>query len=156
MRRRRCRAARWASTTGGDRFFVNIATPRIVCWRPKIVARRTYEVPPPGLGLDLDPDTGRSCARATTASSSCWEGHGRVLGVVPLSSGRCDLPGLARPLLRAIGDPGVIDVIDIREFRRIESVPTESGAHTTALDTRRHLLYVFLPKTHRAAVFDAR
>jgi hypothetical protein len=47
----------------------------------------------------------------------------------------------------------VIDVIDVRAMRRIESVPTEPGAHTTALDVARHVLYVFLPKTHRAVVF---
>jgi hypothetical protein len=78
--------------------------------------------------------------------------------VVPLSGGP-DVIFLDSAQARcyvAIGDPGVIDVIDIRELRRIESVPTEPGAHTTALDLRRHLLYVFLPKTHRAAVFDAR
>ncbi|HXJ80946.1 MAG TPA: hypothetical protein VMS64_19995 [Candidatus Methylomirabilis sp.] len=46
----------------------------------------------------------------------------------------------------------MIDVIDVRALRRLESVPTEPGAHTTTLDTRRHRLYVFLPKTHRAAV----
>ena len=61
-------------------------------------------------------------------------------------------PALARCYV-AVGDPGVIDVIDVRAMRRIESTPTEPGAHTTALDPVRHLLYVFLPKTHRAAVF---
>ena len=47
----------------------------------------------------------------------------------------------------------MIDGIYVRAIRRIESVPTESGAHTTALDVARHMLYIFLPKTHRAAVF---
>jgi hypothetical protein len=40
----------------------------------------------------------------------------------------------------------VIDVIDVRAMRRLETVPTEPGAHTTALDGRRHWLYVFLPE----------
>ena len=53
----------------------------------------------------------------------------------------------------AMGNPGMIDVI---EMRRIASVPAEAGAHTTALDTGRHRLYVFLLKTHRATVFDDR
>jgi DNA-binding beta-propeller fold protein YncE len=80
---------------------------------------------------------------------------GRLLGMVALS-GTPDVifldPVLGR-LYVAVGDPGVIDVIDVRAMRRIETVPTEPGAHTTALDGRRHWLYVFLPETHRAAVF---
>jgi hypothetical protein len=55
-----------------------------------------------------------------------------------------------------MGNPGMIDVIDVGEMRRIASIPTEAGAHTTALDAGRHRLYVFLPKTHRAALFDDR
>jgi hypothetical protein len=51
-----------------------------------------------------------------------------------------------------MGDPGVI-VIGVRAIRRLETMPTEPGAHTTALDGRRHRLYVFLSGTHRAAVF---
>jgi DNA-binding beta-propeller fold protein YncE len=60
--------------------------------------------------------------------------------------------GLARCYV-AVGDPGVIDVIDVSALSRLESMPTEPGAHTTALDAGRHRLYVFLPPTHRAAVF---
>jgi hypothetical protein len=32
-------------------------------------------------------------------------------------------------------------------------VPTEAGAHTLALDRNRNKIYVFLPRSHRAAVF---
>jgi DNA-binding beta-propeller fold protein YncE len=53
----------------------------------------------------------------------------------------------------AIGDPGVIDVIDIATLRREGVVPTESGAHTLALDRKRSKVYAFLPRSHRAAVF---
>ncbi len=80
---------------------------------------------------------------------------GHLLGMVALS-GAPDVisldPALGHPYV-AVGDPGVIDVIDVRAMRRLETVPTELGAHTTALDGRRHCLYVFLPETHRAAVF---
>ncbi|PYO55619.1 MAG: hypothetical protein DMD83_18700, partial [Candidatus Rokuibacteriota bacterium] len=71
-------------------------------------------------------------------------------------SGAPDVMFLDRLLGRlyvAVGDPGVIDVIDIHGMRRLETVSTEPGAHTTALDGRGHRLYVFLPTTHRAAVF---
>jgi hypothetical protein len=53
----------------------------------------------------------------------------------------------------AIGDPGVIDVIDIDTMRCEEVVPTEAGAHTLALDRKRSKIYSFLPQSHRAAVF---
>jgi hypothetical protein len=80
---------------------------------------------------------------------------GRVLGDVRLS-GAPDViflnPRLGH-LYVAIGDPGVIDVIDIAAMRREEVVPTESGAHTLALDRKRNKVYAFLPRSHRAAVF---
>jgi hypothetical protein len=53
----------------------------------------------------------------------------------------------------AVGDPGVIDVIDVGEMRRLEVVSTEAGAHTLALDRKRAKVYAFLPQSHRAAVF---
>jgi hypothetical protein len=53
----------------------------------------------------------------------------------------------------AIGDPGVIDVIDVKTMRREEVVATERGAHTLALDRKRSKIYAFLPQSHRAAVF---
>ena len=53
----------------------------------------------------------------------------------------------------AIGDPGVIDVIDVARWKCVEVVPTEVGAHTIGLDETRHCVYAFLPETHRAQVF---
>jgi hypothetical protein len=61
-------------------------------------------------------------------------------------------PQLAR-LYVAVGDPGVVDVIDVRTMRREEVVQTEAGAHTLALDRQRNKVYVFQPQSHRAAVF---
>jgi hypothetical protein len=78
-----------------------------------------------------------------------------VLDEVPLS-GAPDViflnPKLGR-LYVAIGDPGVIDVVDIAAMHRKEVVQTEPGAHTLALDRTRNKLYAFLPRSHRAAVF---
>ena len=54
----------------------------------------------------------------------------------------------------AIGDPGVIDEIDVDRWSRTETVPTEPGAHTLALDEGRHLVCTFLRRTHRAAWFE--
>lgn len=80
---------------------------------------------------------------------------GAVVGKVPLS-GTPDVIFLHPQFKRlyvAIGDPGVIDVIDIGAMRRLEVVPTEAGAHTLALDRKRSKVYAFLPHSHRAAVF---
>jgi hypothetical protein len=81
---------------------------------------------------------------------------GRVLGDVPLS-GAPDViflhPQSGR-LYVAVGNPGVIDVVDVRTMRRLQVVATEAGAHTLALDRKRRKVYAFLPQSHRAAVFS--
>ena len=78
-----------------------------------------------------------------------------MLGDVPLS-GAPDViflnPRLGH-LYVAVGEPGVIDVIDVATMRRVAVVPTESGAHTLALDQKRSKIYAFLPRSHRTAVF---
>jgi hypothetical protein len=56
----------------------------------------------------------------------------------------------------AIGDPGVIDVIDIGTMRCEEVVPTEAGAHTLALDRNRSKIYSFLPQSHRVRYLSIR
>ena len=143
-----------------DAFFVNISDPpRIVVLAAADPARiaRTYEVPAKGPhGLDIDPATGRLFCACDDGQLVTLDGRtGRVLGALPLS-GSPDVIFLDVDRARlyvAMGDPGVIDVIDTAAMARRETVPTEAGAHTTALDTRRRRLHVFLPRTHRAAVF---
>jgi DNA-binding beta-propeller fold protein YncE len=54
----------------------------------------------------------------------------------------------------AIGQPGLLDVIDCQRLQLKERVTTEPGAHTTAFDARRQRLYVFLPSSGRAAVYE--
>jgi len=154
-------STRWAIYDRlADAFFVNITDPpRIVVLAgadPTRVAR-TYEVPAKGPhGLDLDPATGRLFCACDDRQLVTLDGRtGRVLGTLPLS-GAPDVIFLDADRARlyvAMGDPGVIDVIDTASMARRETVPTEAGAHTTALDTRRRRLHVFLPRTHRAAVF---
>src|SRR5436189_4547891 len=68
-------------------------------------------------------------------------------------SGAPDVVFLHSPsnqLYVAVGDPGVIDVIDVETMRREEVVTTEVGAHTLALDRKRNKVYAFLPQSHRA------
>ena len=152
---------RWAVYDAGlDRFFVNIADPAQIVTvagdAPDRIAD-TYTVPARGPhGLDIDTESGRLfCACDDGQLVAVEAATGRVLGTLPLS-GPPDVIFLDRGLGRlyvAVGDPGVVDVIDVRRMLRLETVTTEPGAHTTALDVRTHQLYVFLPRTHRAAIF---
>jgi hypothetical protein len=91
-----------------------------------------------------------------------------VVAALDLSSGRelatveiggepdaiwCD-PEHSR-LYVSIGRPEIIDAIDTAVMARVERVGTEEGAHTSAFDRRRQRLYAFLPRSCRAAVYDA-
>jgi len=143
------------------RFFVNIASPALIVAidsvAPQTVSGR-FEIPAAGPhGLDLEPHTGRLfCACDAGRLIAIDAASGKVRGELPLS-GAPDVIFLgpdAKRLYVAIGDPGVIDVIDTVAMQRTEVVPTEPGAHTLALDRRRHKVYAFLPRSHRAAVFD--
>src|SRR5262249_50026187 len=154
---------RWAIyDTAREMFFVNIAAPaRIVVIDARDPARisKLHEMPAAGPhGLDLDPATGRLlCACDAGVLLAVDAVSGGVLGDVPLS-GAPDVIFLHRRLGRlyvAVGDPGVIDVVDVGTMRRAEVVSTEPGAHTLALDQKRDKVYAFLPQSHRAQVFDA-
>jgi len=155
-----CRT-RWAVyDVAREMFFVNIASPaRIIAIdaRDPIRISTEYEIPAAGPhGLDLDAAKGRLlCACDAGALVAIDAASGRVLGDVALS-GAPDVIFLdpqSGHLYVAIGDPGVIDVIDIGTMRRAEVVPTEAGAHTLALNRKRSKIYSFLPQSHRAAVF---
>ena len=152
---------RWAIyDPAAETFFINIALPALIvaidARDPSKIAKQ-YSVPAEGPhGLDLDPATGRLfCACDAGILFAIDAESGRVLGDVPLS-GAPDVIFLNQRtghLYVAIGDPGVIDVVDIAAMRRVELVPTEAGAHTLALDRKRSKVYAFLPRSHRAAVF---
>ena len=141
-------------------FFINIASPaRIVVIDARDPTRisREYDIPAAGPhGLDLDPATGcLLCACDAGVLLSIDPNSGRVLRNVGLS-GAPDVIFLHRPFDRlyvAVGDPGVIDVIDVETMHRAEVVTTETGAHTLALDRKKNKVYAFLPRSHRAAVF---
>ena len=143
-----------------EMFFVNIASPpRIAAIdvRDPIKISTEYEIPATGPhGLDLDLAKGRLlCACDASTLFAIDAASGRVLGNVPLS-GPPDVIFLhpqSEHLYVAIGDPGVIDVINVGTMRCEEVVPTEADAHTLALDRKRNKIYSFLPQSHRAALF---
>ncbi len=143
-----------------DAFYVNIAAPAqivVVDATLPTGVSRSIDVPVEGPhGLDLDLDGRRlfcACDAAQLVTVSCETG--RTLDTLPLS-GSPDVIFFNRASQRlfvAIGDRGVIDVIDTGAMKPLESVRTEKGAHTIALDASRNKVYAFLPESHKAAVY---
>lgn len=144
---------RWAVyDPAREMFYVNIASPAVIiaidARNPTSIAR-AYDVPAAGPhGLDFDPVTGRLlCACDAGVLIAIEAQSGQVQGEVALS-GAPDVIFLHLPNRRlyvAVGDPGVIDVINIDTMSREEVVRTEAGAHTLALDRKRNKVYAFLP-----------
>jgi len=151
---------RWAVFDGARAAFcVNIAGPpwiQIVDARTRLVTRTIPLAATGPHGLDLD-------AARRRLFCACDDG---ALIEVDLETWapatRATLSGPPdviffnahlRHLYVAVGEPGVIDVLDTESWRRIETVPTERGAHTLAFDARHDTVYAFLPETHRAAVY---
>ena len=153
---------RWAIFDPERRlFFVNIADPPVIV----VVGpgsdgniERRIDVPARGPhGLEIDPSGHRLfCACDEGKLVSIDSGSGEIRGVLDLS-GSPDVVFLSQSLAHlyvAIGDPGLIDVIDIGAWKTIEVVSTGRGAHTIAHDHDSNRVYAFLPETHRATVFQ--
>jgi DNA-binding beta-propeller fold protein YncE len=152
---------RWAIfDPATDCFYVNIADPPriavIEAGEPAKVAR-TFVVPAAGPhGLDLDPAGRRLfCACDGKRVIALATGSGLVRDAVEIAG----VPDVVffnprrQRLYVAIGDPGVIEVLETAPLGRRQVVTTEPGAHTTAFDPATERLYAFLPRTHRAAVY---
>lgn len=56
-------------------------------------------------------------------------------------------------LFVAVGDPGSVTIVDTAALELVETVATESGAHTLGWDPRHKTLYVFYPESSGAALF---
>jgi DNA-binding beta-propeller fold protein YncE len=143
-----------------DVFHVNIADPpqiAVVEAREPVGIRRVVSITHAGPhGLDVDLERRRLfCACDAGVLLEVDADSGRTLGSQPLG-GVPDVvffdPGLGRVYV-AVGDPGVIEVFSTDPLRHHQTVPTEAGAHTLALDASRHVVCAFLPATHRAAVY---
>jgi YVTN family beta-propeller protein len=140
-------------------FFVNIMDPSLIVAVDPVLAAvtRCIEVAARGPhGLDLEPTARRLyCACDDGTLMAIDTASGDCAGRLELSGGP-DVVFLDRDRSRlyvAIGDPGVIDVIDIAGWKRDEVVPTEPGAHTIALDLSSYRVFAFCPATHRALIF---
>jgi DNA-binding beta-propeller fold protein YncE len=141
-------------------FYVNIADPPqivVVDARNSDRIARTYQIPSTGPhGLDLDLSRHRLfCACDSGMLLSLDARSGKILGQTPIS-GAPDVvfvDAVRGRLYVAVGDPGVIDVVDTTTMVKIAQVSTEKGAHTFALAPGGVELYAFLPASHRAAIY---
>jgi len=144
----------------GDAFFVNIREPALVvkldAETGQIVAHLPVSAAGPH-GLDLDERGRRLFVACDGGLVVVLDAEtGREIGSVPI-------PGVpdaiwfnpAREhLYVAIGEPGVLTVVDTASATVAEGIVTEPGAQTTAFDPARQRLFGFLPRTCRAAVFQ--
>jgi sugar lactone lactonase YvrE len=121
--------------------------------RPAI--ERAFPVPsegPHGLWLD----SGRLfCAADGGALVVLDRDGGEVLASLPLP-GVPDVvmhdPDLRR-LYVAVGEPGLVCSFDSDRLEQLETIETETGAHTIGWDPDGRSLYVFCPESGGAAVF---
>jgi DNA-binding beta-propeller fold protein YncE len=142
-------------------FYVNIANPpQIVVIDPRIPDRvtRVYKIPSEGPhGLDLDSSNRRLYCACDSGVVFMLNPDNREIMSQASLSGVPDVifyNPTRQHLYVAVGDPGVIDVFDTQTLRRLETIPTEKGAHTLGFDRLRNKVYAFLPNSHRAAVFN--
>jgi DNA-binding beta-propeller fold protein YncE len=143
-----------------DRFLVNILEPACVAVIDASRGAETAQIPiaaPGPHGLDLAPERERAYVACDGGQVVVLDlTHDRELGRVPIG-GAPDAVWYGtrhERLYVAIGQPGLVDVVDCGELRVDQRVQTEPGAHTTAYDRARGLLYVFLPASGRAAVLE--
>lgn len=151
---------RWAVYhTAGDCFLVNIREPALVT----VLSASTFELvsqfPVSGVGphgLDLDQEGHRAfvaCDGSSVVTLDTSTGSERAQ--VPIA-GTPDALWHNHRLSRlyvAIQDPGVIDVVNTETMTVEKQIQTEVGTHTTAFDSRRQRLYVFLPSC-RVALYE--
>jgi DNA-binding beta-propeller fold protein YncE len=145
---------------GADRFLVNIREPACVAVLTADTAAVQVRWPVSAAGphgLDLDAEHGYALVACDGGRVVALDVKtGRELAGVAIA-GEPDAiwynPDRSR-LYVAIGHPGVIDVVDTGEMALAQECPTEAGGHTTAFDRARQLLYVFLPASCRAAVYE--
>jgi DNA-binding beta-propeller fold protein YncE len=107
-------------------------------------------------GLDLDPATNRLfCACDAGKLFALDTSSGKILLEAELS-GTPDVISFnaaRKHLYIAVGEPGVIDLFETDSLKRIETIPTEKGAHTLGFDAARNKVYAFLPESHRATLY---
>jgi DNA-binding beta-propeller fold protein YncE len=140
-------------------FYVNVLSPPQIEVVDVAARKVVRSLPMPAHGPHgLEVDSARRrlfCACDANALVEVGIDSGEVLRTAELA-GAPDViffNARLRHLYVAIGEPGVIEVFDTERLRRLQTVPTERGAHTIAFDAARDTVYAFLPTRHQAAVF---
>ncbi len=154
---------RWAMFSERlQKFFINIADPPCIAVvdadSPTRVAN-VINVPAAGPhGLDMDDAGQRIFCACDDAKLMCLDAvSGAVIAQVQLSGPPDTIffNSERSHLYVAIGDPGVIDIVDTDKFCLLGSATTEKGAHTIGYDPKHGKVYAFLPASSRAMVFVA-
>ena len=143
-----------------DRFLVNIREPACVVALAAGTLQQRARIdglPAGPHGLDLDRPGNRAFVACDAGVVVAVDlASDRELGRVPIA-GEPDaiwFSSATERLYAAIGQPGVIDVVDGRALAVVEQLTTQEGAHTTAFDNQRQRLYVFLPRRCEAVVYE--
>jgi DNA-binding beta-propeller fold protein YncE len=152
---------RWAAyDRGTQRFLVNVREPACVVVLAAQTAAAVAQWPVSSSGphgMDLDLVGGRAFVACDGGAVVTLDlANGQELAQVPIAGGPDAIwytPRRQR-LYVAIGDPGMVEVVDTQAMVIIQQVETERGAHTTAFDAARQRLFVFLPDSCRAAVYE--
>jgi DNA-binding beta-propeller fold protein YncE len=142
-----------------DRFLLNIRDPACVAVVDADAAtvRAVWPVSCAGPhGLDLDPAGGHAFVACDGGEMICLNSDdGSELGKVAIA-GVPDatwFDGATSSVYVAIGEPGLLQVVDTTRMTVVEAIETERGAQTTAVDLRRQVLYLFKPITGSVAAF---
>jgi DNA-binding beta-propeller fold protein YncE len=140
-----------------EHIYANVQKPAqiVVLSTKDLNIARAFNVPtagPHGLAIS---DERLFCAADGGALIALDRDSGAALGSVTLL-GEPDVvmhdPAAAR-LYVAIGAPGVVSVIDDQRLKILETLVTESGAHTICWNPDTRTLYAFLPGSGGAAIF---
>ena len=152
---------RWCVYDGArSRFLLNIREPACVTVLSAETGEQVALWPvsaagPHGLDLDM---SGRrafvACDEGVVVALSLDDGREALQVRIAGAPDAIWYNAQAKRLYVAIEDPGVVDVVNTQTMTTDEEIPTEHGAHTTAFDPDRQRLYVFLPTSCRAAIYD--
>lgn len=141
-------------------FFINIADPpgiAVIDARNPAKIAKVFDIPSAGPhGLDLDVETQKLfCACDAKMLVSLEARSGTIIEQVELSGAPDAIffNGELHHLYVAIGEPGLIDVVDTDEMKIVATIETELGAHTIGFDAERNKVYALLPATHRASIY---
>jgi DNA-binding beta-propeller fold protein YncE len=146
-----------------DRFLVNIREPAGVCAvstaKDGLLSQTGFMAisgkGPHGLAIDADSHRGFvACDSAELVTFDLSSGAERTKMKIAGAPDVIWFNPVSNEVYCAIGDKGVIQVIDAAGMKIVQELQTEKGTHTFAFDETRQKLYAFLPSSCKARVFS--